>query len=40
MPAGCNSSAMLTESYIEALLVNEELPDHARDLWDTFLGLS
>ncbi len=27
MPAGCNSPAMLTEIYIEALLVDEELAD-------------
>ncbi len=27
MPAGCNSPPMLTDIYIEALLVDEELAD-------------
>ena len=25
---------MLTEIYIEALLVNEDLADHVREVWD------
>ena len=32
MPAGCNSPAMLTEIYIEALLVDEELADGVWEL--------
>ena len=34
MPAGCNSPAMLTEIYIEALLVDEELADQVWEAWD------
>ncbi len=34
MPAGCNSPAMLTEIYIEALLVDEELADQVWQEWD------
>ncbi len=34
MPAGCNSPAMLTEIYIEALLVDEELADQVWEVWD------
>ncbi len=34
MPAGCNSPAMLTEIYIEALLVDEELADQVWAAWD------
>ena len=34
MPAGCNSPAMLTEIYIEALLVDEELADLVWEAWD------
>ncbi len=34
MPAGCNSQAMLTEIYIEALLVDAELADQVWEAWD------
>ena len=34
MPAHCDSTAMLTEIYIEALLVDEELADRVWEAWD------
>jgi len=34
MPAGCNSPAMLTELYIEALQVDEDLADQVWEAWD------
>ena len=35
MLVGCDSSVMLTETYIEALLVDEELVDQVREAWDS-----
>ncbi len=32
-PAGCDSSAMLTEIYIETLLVDEEQADQVWEAW-------
>jgi len=34
MLAGCNSPAMLSEIYIEALLVDEELSGQVWNAWD------
>ena len=34
MLAGCNSPAMLTEIYIEALLVDEDLADQVWGAWN------
>jgi len=34
MPAGCDSLAMLTEIYIQALLVDEELAEQMWTKWD------
>ncbi len=34
MPAHCDSTAMLTEIYIEALLVDEELADQVWEVWN------
>ncbi len=33
-PAGCDSSAMLTEIYIETLLIDEDLADQVWEAWD------
>ncbi len=34
LPACCDSTAILTEIYIEALLVDEELADQVWAAWD------